>query len=342
MRLRLTSLLLVFTCVFAILQATDASVAIAELPLVDGDRVLFIGDSITQDGRYVDLIQGYLWAKYPDREITIVNAGLSSETVSGITEPVHPYPRPNINDRLDRALALAQPDWVFVCYGMNDGIYHPIEERITTAYRNGLQQVIEAIGKTDAKIVLLTPPVFDAQAPGIADRIAETSADEPYGYRNPFKDYDQTLEALGGIVTEWSADRRVHSVIDIHAATHHFLEAAKRADPSFVYGDGVHPPLEGHTAMAGRILVGMGEPEAEVDRVLALIAGIRPPGSNASELPTGGSATKIRESLFELGRTLSAQIRQTVDPKKGPEVVEPFSNATFKTHAETIKKMIAE
>ena len=102
------------------------------------DRVLFLGDSITQNGRYVALLEAYLWAAYPRRDITVINAGLSSETVSGITEPVHPNRRPNIHDRLDRTLQLADPDWVFVCYGMNDGIYHPVEPRIVQAYQQGL------------------------------------------------------------------------------------------------------------------------------------------------------------------------------------------------------------
>ena len=73
----------------------------AELPFADGERVLFLGDSITQDGRYVALVEAYLWATYPQLHLDIVNAGLSSETVSGMTEPIHPYPRPNVNERLD-------------------------------------------------------------------------------------------------------------------------------------------------------------------------------------------------------------------------------------------------
>jgi hypothetical protein len=32
---------------------------------------------------------------------------------------------PWVHDRVEPALRIAQPDWVFICYGMNDGNYYP-------------------------------------------------------------------------------------------------------------------------------------------------------------------------------------------------------------------------
>ena len=38
------------------------------------------------------------------------------------------FPRPDLHERLDRALPKTKPDLVFACYGMNDGIYLPLDE----------------------------------------------------------------------------------------------------------------------------------------------------------------------------------------------------------------------
>ena len=56
---------------------------------VDGDRVVFFGDSITQAGQYVIYVEAYLLTRFPDRRITVINHGISSETISGSSEPDH-------------------------------------------------------------------------------------------------------------------------------------------------------------------------------------------------------------------------------------------------------------
>ena len=57
-----------------------------------------------------------------------INLGLPGETVTGLSEPGHPFPRPNVHERFGRVLAGGKPDLVFACYGMNDGIYYPFSD----------------------------------------------------------------------------------------------------------------------------------------------------------------------------------------------------------------------
>jgi lysophospholipase L1-like esterase len=320
----LSALVLLSTLAIAV-----GSPARAQIPFEHGQRVLFLGDSITQDGRYVDLVSAYLWAVYPDRDVKIVNAGLSSETVSGITEPVHPYPRPNAQDRLDNALDVAQPNWVVICYGMNDGIYHPFDDRIASAYRSGYQRILQTIAKYNARVILLTPPVFDAACPAVVKRLSEVKPDEPYGYLRPYEKYDDTLTQLGKILAEFGSLPVVERTIDLHTAMAQFLAAAKQSDPQFVYGDGVHPPLEGHVAMARAVLLGLGEPREKVDHVLAKIAGVRPPLSNAAELPVPDDATEIRELIFVRGRELSAVYRKSIAPQTPREEAQQLLPAAL-------------
>ena len=100
----------------------NAGAAVA-FPL-KSNRVLFLGDSITHAGGYIAWIEMQCRLQGMDPLPEFINVGLSSETCTGLSEPDHPFPRPDIHERLDRALQQVQPDVVVACYGMNDGIYY--------------------------------------------------------------------------------------------------------------------------------------------------------------------------------------------------------------------------
>ncbi len=97
-------------------------------------RILFLGDSITHAGGYISIIEARLIANGVESRPESINLGLPSETCSGLSEPDHPFPRPDVHERLDRALAAAKADLVVACYGMNDGIYYPFSEERFAAY----------------------------------------------------------------------------------------------------------------------------------------------------------------------------------------------------------------
>ncbi|MEL7335763.1 MAG: GDSL-type esterase/lipase family protein, partial [Planctomycetota bacterium] len=189
----LKTLLAVLLCGVSLAVATTG-VADDGMPFRDGERVLFLGDSITNDGTYAAIIEFYLWQKYPDRDITVINLGLSSETVSGITEPVHPFPRPNVFYRLETALRISRPNWVVACYGMNDGIYRPVNDEIKDKFRGGIQQLVDRCEAFGARVILATPPFFDAQAPRAQKGMRDLKDKEPYGFRRVYEAYnDETL-----------------------------------------------------------------------------------------------------------------------------------------------------
>ena len=93
---RLTLVVVLFSGCFATpaaLRATNAA------DLAD-KRVLMLGDSITQNGLYVTFLEYYLHRLAPGGGYDIISIGLSSETVSGLSEPGVRFPRPNALDRL--------------------------------------------------------------------------------------------------------------------------------------------------------------------------------------------------------------------------------------------------
>jgi lysophospholipase L1-like esterase len=204
-------------------------------------RVLFLGDSITYGGQYVSDIEAYFVTRHPDRHIEFLNLGLPSETVSGLSEPGHAdgkFPRPDLHERLARVLEKTRPDLVFACYGMNDGIYLPLDEERFAKFREGMQWLRKQVEAAGAKIVIVTPPTYDA-------------------VKGHIEFYNSVLDRY----SDWLRDQRDHGwdVADLHGPMNRFLAEHRAADPLFyLSGDGIHPNALGHWIMARAILEHLG------------------------------------------------------------------------------------
>lgn len=203
-------------------------------------KVLFLGDSITDQGLYISYIQAYLMLHHPESRLQIYNLGLSSETVSGLTEPGHPYPRPRLQDRLDRALLTTEPNWVFVMYGINDGIYYPFSQERFSAYKQGMLETVRRIREYGCHVVVMTPTPFEADS--CPERV-QKEGQSRYGFDRPYQAYDQVMEAYSRFVLE-EVSKEVDMVIDLRTP---LLGQS-------VTGDGVHPGAHGHWLMARTIL----------------------------------------------------------------------------------------
>ncbi|MDA1231124.1 MAG: SGNH/GDSL hydrolase family protein, partial [Planctomycetota bacterium] len=231
------------------------SVAEDSFPL-KARRILFLGDSITAAGEYVNLIELQVRLRSADSVPELVNAGLPSETCSGLSEPEHPFPRPDVHERLERALAAVKPDVVVACYGMNDGIYFPFSDERFQKYQDGINRLIEKVHASGAKLVLLTPPPFDALPLRTAGKLLPAGRDK-YAWFAVFEDYDQVIRKYG----EWllAQNDRVDMIIDLHAPITAFWKEQRKTDPGFtVAPDGVHCNSIGHRTMAEVILKAWG------------------------------------------------------------------------------------
>ena len=235
----------------ALLSSTQARAQ----SLPDARRIVFLGDSITHSGAYVEHVAAALIAQHPDRRIEILGVGLSSETVSGLSEPGHAggkFPRPDLHERLDRVLAKARPDLVLACYGMNCGIYHPLSDERFQKYKDGIIRLREKCAAAGAKVVHLTPPVFDPLP--IKDRLLPAGLEV---YERPFEGYGKVLDAY----SDWLLSKRADGweVIDLHGPMNAAIAEARKADPAFTFArDGVHPNDSGHRLMAQQIFKAWG------------------------------------------------------------------------------------
>jgi len=215
-------------------------------------RILFLGDSITQGGAYIEIIDAALRAQHPDSEIEIIPCGLSSETVSGLSEEGHAggkFPRPDLHERLDRALEKTKPQLVFACYGMNDGIYLPLGALRTKAYQDGMRKLRAKVAAIGARMIHLTPPVFDPVP--IAHKVV--AADKVDG-AHPFKGYNEVLDFYANWLLDMR-DQEKWEVLDVHGVMMSALAEKRKTDAQFTFSkDGVHPGAEGHLLMARPVL----------------------------------------------------------------------------------------
>lgn len=229
-----------------------AIVTVSQAELPDVKRIVFLGDSITYGGTYIADIEAALIAKHPDFSFELLNLGLSSETVSGLSEQGHAggkFARPDLHERLDRVLSQTKPELVIACYGMNDGIYFPLSDDRFEAYQKGIVKLREKVAAAGAKIIHLTPPVFDP-----LPIKARTLPAGLTSYSGPFEGYDSVLDAYSRWLLS-KAKSEAWTVLDVHGPMSSAINEARKTNPSFTFAkDGIHPDAAGHLVMARPLL----------------------------------------------------------------------------------------
>ncbi|OAI53189.1 lipolytic enzyme [Planctomycetaceae bacterium SCGC AG-212-F19] len=220
------------------LKSVPSPLAAHEVDAVASKRVVVLGDSITQSGGYVTFITYYLEKLHPKKDFDILGLGLASETLSGLSEDGHAggkFPRPCLFERLGRLLDKAKPDVVFACYGMNDGIYQPLDDARFAAFKTGVTKLVEQCKQASVKeVYLITPPIYDF-----------TPKDKEFNYDSVLTDY-----------AKWEMEMKMPGmrVIDLHTA----MRKARDARTKAFSKDRVHPGDDGHLLMARTVLATLG------------------------------------------------------------------------------------
>jgi lysophospholipase L1-like esterase len=149
---------------FALLLSSLPLVADADDPpvaLKKGDRIVFIGDSITAGGvgakGYVTLIKKTLAEKHKDLGIEIIGAGVSGNKV------------PNLQNRFDKDVIARKPTVVVIYIGINDvwhGEKNPANGTSKEKFEAGLKEIIGKATTAGARVILCTPSVIGEKKDG--------------------------------------------------------------------------------------------------------------------------------------------------------------------------------
>ncbi len=230
-------------CAVAMLVCGSLSASAADFFFKDGDVVVMIGDSITEQHLYSNYVEMWTVTRFPNWKLTFRNVGIGGDRSTGG------------NSRFARDVLLHKPTAMTVDFGMNDGSYRAFEEGTFKPYMDGLQGMANQAKAANIRVAWATPQPLDNDAQG----------------PTALTGYNQTLEKFSDGV-KVIADKNGGLFVD---QFHPYLAALDRArgkEPKYdriTAGDAVHPGPPGQALMAASILKGLSFPSlvssAEID-----------------------------------------------------------------------------
>jgi lysophospholipase L1-like esterase len=213
----------------------------APFALHPGDRVLFYGDSITDQNLYTSDVETYVLTRFPALQATFRNAGWGGDTVTGGGGGP-------IDVRLSRDVVPFHPTVMTVMLGMNDGHYRALEPAALAAYAQGMAHILDvaAAALPGVRIYVLQPSAYDdvTRPPGF-----------PGGY-------NAVLQRFAAEDAQLAAARHL-AVVDLNTPVRTALERAKALNPTLapkLIADRVHPGAALHLVMAAALLAGWNAP----------------------------------------------------------------------------------
>lgn len=203
--------------------------------LKDGDRVVFYGDSITEQRLYTTYIETYVVTRFPQLNVRFVHSGVGGDRVTG------GWAGP-VDLRLSRDVFAYRPTVVTIMLGMNDGSYRAFDDGIFKTYSTGYQHMLDSIQSVlpGVRVTLIQPSPYD-------------DVTRPAGFEGG---YNAVLIRYGQFVKDL-AQKQKCDVADLNTSVAAVLEKAKATDAENakkIIDDRVHPGPSGHLLMAEALL----------------------------------------------------------------------------------------
>src|SRR6266404_2280811 len=259
---------LIHKIAFALLLVFVTARALAgDFLIHDGDRVVFLGDSITEQRLYTTYIEAYALTRHPKWNLIFRNVGWGGDT-SWLRQRAHPGEKElfaadeatqqkmvedSVGKGLRRDVLPLKPTFVTVKFGMNDHSYQPFREDIFRAYVRSQSEIAKILKEHGARVAFLTPqPIEDKRA-------------------DPDKDArNESLRKFSDGLKE-VCSKQGATFVDQFDPYMAIMLRERAGNPSALIGggDAVHPGPIGHTVMAWAVLKGLGATplvsRAEVD-----------------------------------------------------------------------------
>ncbi|MBS1704559.1 MAG: SGNH/GDSL hydrolase family protein [Armatimonadetes bacterium] len=199
-----------------------------------GDRVLFYGDSITDQKIYTNYLEAFVLTRYPGLKVEYINRGWSGEKATGGWGGT-------ASERVARDVAGQNATVLTVMLGMNDGEYKPFSEATQKTFEstyNRLLDMLQTASAPSCRFTLMRSSPWD-----------DYTRDEATGYNTAVQKY-------GEVVAE-SAKRRKWLYVDFNQPLVDVMTSAKKADPKLaqqIVPDWIHPGPPGHLVMLFELL----------------------------------------------------------------------------------------
>ena len=226
----------------------------------DGDRVVFLGDSITEQKLYTTYVEAYVLTRFPQEKFTFRNVGWGGDT-AWLRQRAHPdegklfaakedeqqkMVEKSVGAGLAHDVLPLKPTAVTVDFGMNDHAYQQFRPDIFRAYSRSQAEIVKVLTQHGARVALLTPQPIEDRRP------------------DPDKDVrNQSLRKFSdGLKVVCSKENALF--VDQFDPYMAIMMKQRSANPlAFIGGgDAVHPGPAGHTLMAWAILKGLHAPRS--------------------------------------------------------------------------------
>ncbi|MGN6416280.1 MAG: SGNH/GDSL hydrolase family protein [Pseudobacter sp.] len=220
-------------------------------PFKKGDRVVFVGNSITDGGHYHSYIWLYYMTRFPNQRIDVLNAGIGGDVAA------------NILGRFDGDVVTKKPTVIALTFGMNDTRYFeylkPDAEEmaakaVQTSFEN-YQQIEKKLKALPAvRKILMSSSPYD-----------ETTKGKGNYYPGKSKAMLRVAE-----FQEAAAKKNNWEFLDFNRPMTAINETFQKKDTAFTIcgGDRVHPGQDGHMVMAYIFLKNQGFANKEVADVV--------------------------------------------------------------------------
>ncbi len=236
------------------------------------ERIVFLGDSITEQYQYSSYLELYLTTRFPKGDMTFINAGIGGDSAGGGA------------GRFQKHVLDEKPTVVTINFGMNDAGYGKFNPTANKNFVERTQAMLSMAKKAGVRVALLSPNAVDRRVDKRFELYVETQK--------------QFYAPLEGVAKEFGM-----TFVDQYALTRKAVEAMEKDDPQAKtakpYYDGFHTSQPGGLLMAHAILVGLHAPalvsDVAIDAGKASTKACKVDKLEAS--PTAVSFTRLDEAL---------------------------------------------
>jgi lysophospholipase L1-like esterase len=197
-----------------------------ELPVKEGQKIAFLGDSITQQGQGSAL--GYCQMVISGLKANGVNAVMVPAGISGHTSK-------DMLARVARDVINKNPDWMTLSCGVND-VWHGASGVALDKYKENITAIVDKVTAAGIKVMILTSTMI--------------GEDQPNGNNQKLVAYNDFLRGL-------AADRKL-LLGDLNADMQQTLKDFGPHQGNLLTVDGVHMNGYGNVMMASGVLKGFG------------------------------------------------------------------------------------
>jgi len=200
----------------------------------DGEKVCFIGNSITHSGSYHSLVYLFYQTRFPGRRIDAFNCGISGDNAERALK------------RFNKDIAVHKPTVATIKLGTNDinrSLYlnstsaKEAEKRKADAlYKSNMKELVRKLDSMQTKIIFLTPAYYEEKP--MPDSTIALGLNKALGNYGLFVDSLKVKYKAG--------------IVDFHFMLDSISMAQQMLDPEFTLNrtDRVHPEYDGHFIMA--------------------------------------------------------------------------------------------